>query len=113
MIPAGGASQGSPSRGIPASGYPWNGTMEPHHLLAAYARRMGGSREGFYYDSGIPFAGAATFVLVHGLGDEADTWASLFPLLAKGFRLIAPDLPGFGRSVAKRKSNLRSCARLA
>jgi len=38
-------------------------------------------------------------VFIHGLGDEADTWRHILPLLcAQGYRCIAPDLPGFGRS---------------
>jgi len=66
----------------------------------------------FYYDS----AGNATptehtgpekndtggkpvVVLIHGLGDEADTWRHVFPALADaGYRVLAVDLPGFGRS---------------
>ncbi len=39
-------------------------------------------------------------ILIHGLGDEADSWRHLFPLLAQTHRVIAPDLPGFGRSAA-------------
>jgi pimeloyl-ACP methyl ester carboxylesterase len=67
----------------------------------------------FYYDSvgdndsardngkltGTP---KGTLVLIHGLGDEADTWRHVFPVLtAAGYRVIAPDLPGFGRSLWK------------
>jgi len=59
----------------------------------------------FLYDSApaspgtSPPAGDAPFLLVHGLGDEADTWRGVFPeLVQKGYRVIAPDLPGFGRS---------------
>jgi pimeloyl-ACP methyl ester carboxylesterase len=37
-------------------------------------------------------------VLIHGLQDEADSWQRLVPLLRDRFRIIAPDLPGFGRS---------------
>jgi pimeloyl-ACP methyl ester carboxylesterase len=71
----------------------------------------------FYYDS----AGSAdsegsagslkeaaskktTIVLIHGLGDEADSWRHvIIPLSEAGFRVMAPDLPGFGRSVAKKR----------
>jgi pimeloyl-ACP methyl ester carboxylesterase len=49
-----------------------------------------------YYDAG---AGAGPpLVLIHGLGDEADTWRHVLPLLAARRRVITPDLPGFGRS---------------
>ncbi len=37
-------------------------------------------------------------LLLHGLGDEADTWRHVLPLLAGDYRVIAPDLPGFGSS---------------
>jgi pimeloyl-ACP methyl ester carboxylesterase len=37
-------------------------------------------------------------VLIHGLGDEADTWRHVFLPLAERRRVIALDLPGFGRS---------------
>jgi pimeloyl-ACP methyl ester carboxylesterase len=42
---------------------------------------------------------APPLVLVHGLGMSADYWtAYTFPALAASHRLIALDLPGFGRS---------------
>jgi pimeloyl-ACP methyl ester carboxylesterase len=50
----------------------------------------------FFYDTGP--AEGATILMVHGLGDEADTWRYLLPELASGNRILAPDLPGFGRS---------------
>jgi pimeloyl-ACP methyl ester carboxylesterase len=49
-------------------------------------------------------------ILIHGLGDEADTWRHLIPLLARGNRVIAPDLPGFGRSPRAGRVSLGSCA---
>ncbi len=36
-------------------------------------------------------------VLVHGLGDSAETWSGVLPLLARDRRVIALDLAGFGR----------------
>lgn len=42
---------------------------------------------------------APTVVLVHGLGDNgARDWDGLIPVLARDYRVIAFDLPGFGRS---------------
>jgi len=66
----------------------------------------------FYYDSDASEADSVTnkpaIVLIHGLGDEADTWRHVFsPLAAAGYRVIAPDLPGFGRSVWKGRINIR------
>lgn len=42
--------------------------------------------------------GTPAILLIHGLGDEADTWRHLIPPLSARYRVIAPDLPGFGRS---------------
>jgi len=65
----------------------------------------------FYFDFGTPDAsrsGKPALILVHGLGDEADTWRHIIPILgAAGYRVLAPDLPGFGRSPVPRCLNLR------
>jgi pimeloyl-ACP methyl ester carboxylesterase len=51
-------------------------------------------------------------VMIHGLGDEADSWSRLFPLLAdEGYRVLAPDLPGFGRSVRKGRISIANHAK--
>jgi pimeloyl-ACP methyl ester carboxylesterase len=56
----------------------------------------------FLYDSEKENVPAILFI--HGLGDEADTWRHvIFPLVAQ-FRVIALDLPGFGRSEKPRRS---------
>jgi pimeloyl-ACP methyl ester carboxylesterase len=49
-------------------------------------------------------------MLIHGLGDEADSFRHLFPLLAPEYRLIALDLPGFGRSLTNKPTTLAGCA---
>jgi pimeloyl-ACP methyl ester carboxylesterase len=54
-----------------------------------------------YYDAGkdnVPI------VLIHGLGDEADTWRHMIAPLAAHHRVFAPDLPGFGRSDKPRRA---------
>jgi pimeloyl-ACP methyl ester carboxylesterase len=52
-------------------------------------------------------AGKPVIILVHGLGDEADSWRHLIPPLgAAGYRVIAPDLPGFGRSAVRGRPGL-------
>ena len=50
----------------------------------------------FYYDSGQ--SDKPNLILIHGLGDDADTWRHLFIPLSERFRVIALDLPGFARS---------------
>ncbi len=47
-----------------------------------------------YYDLGE----GPTLLLVHGLGAEADVWAYCLEPLSQHYRVIAPDLLGFGRS---------------
>src|SRR5690348_9416291 len=42
----------------------------------------------------------APLILVHGLGGAASNWTELAPLLARGRRLLVPDLPGHGGSSA-------------
>lgn len=55
-----------------------------------------------YYDAG---SGAKTpLVLIHGLGDEADTWRHVLLPLSERRRVIALDLPGFGRSSHPRQA---------
>ena len=63
----------------------------PPPELAPFARESGGL---FLYDAGA----GPPLLLLHGNGDEADTWRQVLPELATTWRVIAPDLPGFGRS---------------
>ncbi len=37
------------------------------------------------------------FVLVHGLGSSSAVWSDDIDILAKKYRVIAPDLPGCGK----------------
>ena len=71
----------------------------------------------FYYDTAPQDSTSAqpVFVLIHGLGDEADSWRHIIPLLSaadhsRSCRVIALDLPGFGRSAATGKVSLKSYA---
>ena len=67
--------------------------------LNVYARVLTLASSGEYlfcYDAGA--RSAPGMLLVHGLGDEADTWRRVLPSLAERYRVVAPDLPGFGRS---------------
>lgn len=43
-------------------------------------------------------AGARTFVLLHGVNDQAGTWAAVAPKLAQQFHFVIPDLAGHGES---------------
>ena len=50
-----------------------------------------------YVDS-APSGRSEPIILVHGLQDEADSWRHVFQPLARQRRVLALDLPGFGRS---------------
>ena len=43
-------------------------------------------------------AGAPALLLLHGFPTSSHMFRDLIPLLADRFHLVAPDLPGFGRS---------------
>jgi pimeloyl-ACP methyl ester carboxylesterase len=47
-----------------------------------------------YYEGGR----GPTLVILHGLAAEADHWLGVAGLLRRDFHILAPDLPGFGRS---------------
>lgn len=78
-------------------------TMPPALALQPFAQSavVDGVRL-HYYDSGPH--DETPVLLVHGLGDEADTWRHIFPALARWRRVIALDLPGFGRSEKPRRA---------
>jgi len=50
----------------------------------------------FYFESGK--GNPNYLILIHGLGDEADTWRHIIHPLGEEYHVIALDLPGFGRS---------------
>ena len=97
--------------------------MNPWPALAnkAFCLKFNSGETIFYYDAepsninkqqGSASPNAPVFVLIHGLGDEADTWRHLIPLLnSHGFRVLAIDLPGFGRSITLDRINLKNHAR--
>jgi pimeloyl-ACP methyl ester carboxylesterase len=87
--------------------------MKPWPALASLGKVLRPGDDGetlFYYDTGGGITGGAkkpAVVLIHGLGDEADSWRHLIPRLhAAGYRVLAPDLPGFGRSAAPGRISL-------
>jgi pimeloyl-ACP methyl ester carboxylesterase len=50
----------------------------------------------FYREAGAP--GAPKILLLHGFPTSSHMFRDLIPLLADRFHIVAPDLPGFGRS---------------
>ncbi len=83
---------------------PYPGPMRPWPPFEPYVREINLSESGarlFLYDTGQADVAPQTetpMLLIHGLGDEADAWRYVLPPLAADRRVVAPDLPGFGRS---------------
>jgi pimeloyl-ACP methyl ester carboxylesterase len=78
---------------------PFSGPMQPAPQLAPFERSIhlkGSKARVCYFDAGPRDAPAV--MLIHGLQDEADSWRHVFAPLAEQQRVIALDLPGFGRS---------------
>jgi 2-hydroxy-6-oxonona-2,4-dienedioate hydrolase len=51
-----------------------------------------------YLDFGRPNNSAKDMVLMHGIGASAERWLRVAPTLSKYFRVVIPDIVGFGRS---------------
>ncbi|MBJ7533334.1 alpha/beta fold hydrolase [Rhodomicrobium vannielii ATCC 17100] len=54
-----------------------------------------------------------TVLLLHGTGASTHSWRHFMPILAKRFRVIAPDLPGHGFTEAPRTSSLLTLPHMA
>jgi pimeloyl-ACP methyl ester carboxylesterase len=69
-----------------------------HHVQSNYVMTPEGRAH--YYEAEAPVPGGGIpLVLVHGLGDRAESWAGMLERLRKdGFHVYAPDLLGYGRS---------------
>lgn len=63
-----------------------------------YRKVKAGEHNVFYRESGPE--GAPTVLLLHGYPTSSHMFRGLIPLLSKKYRVIAPDLPGFGYSDA-------------
>ena len=59
----------------------------------------------FYREAGPPIAPA--ILLLHGFPTSSHMFRDLIPLLAERYRVIAPDLPGFGFSDAPARAQFR------
>ncbi len=81
----------------------YTGSMIQAPQLAPHAQtlQLAGVGPIFYYDSRHATSAPSvhqTAILIHGLQDEADSWRHIFGPLAQDYRVLALDLPGFGRS---------------
>ena len=74
-------------------------TMQPWPGLSKFGRSIELTYENlrvFFFEAGI--TDKPNIVMIHGLGDEADTWRHVFLPLSMNYHVVALDLPGFGRS---------------
>jgi 3-oxoadipate enol-lactonase len=57
----------------------------------------------FYEDDwlGPPWLNPEPALLIHGAGESSAAWFGWVPRMAQQFRLLRPDLPGFGRSTVR------------
>lgn len=73
--------------------------MQPWPMLMDFAKQIKlpkNDLEIFYFETGALHQ--KCLLLIHGLGDEADTWRHIFLPLSENYHVFALDLPGFGRS---------------
>lgn len=73
------------------------GTMLVPSLHRAYLPSCGVN---IFYREQSPGPAAKTILLLHGFPSSSHQFRKLMPLLAQEYRVIAPDLPGFGFSEA-------------
>jgi len=67
-------------------------------VKVAYRSKSVGEVEVFYREAGPP--GAPVVLLLHGFPTAGHMFRTLIPELADRYRVIAPDLPGFGNTKA-------------
>ena len=59
--------------------------------------------EVFYREAGSKEA--PVLLLLHGFPSSSHMFRDLIPLLADRYRVIAPDLPGFGRTISPQRGD--------
>jgi pimeloyl-ACP methyl ester carboxylesterase len=75
--------------------------LGPVRALAQGAPANNASTEDFFYREdwfGEPWRKPETAVLIHGNAESSIVWYAWMPRMAQEFRVLRPDLPGFGRS---------------
>ncbi len=77
------------------------GELAPVSALAQGAPASTASKEELFYREdwfGEPWRKPEPAVLIHGNDESSIVWYGWVPRMAQEFRLLRPDLPGFGRS---------------
>src|SRR5712692_1626489 len=81
---------------------PSSGTARPNllrrHIMTSYQHANVDGSKIFYREAGPKTA--PTILLLHGFPTSSHMFRNLIPPLADRYRVIAPDLPGFGFSDA-------------
>jgi pimeloyl-ACP methyl ester carboxylesterase len=75
--------------------------LAPAQSLAQGAPARNPPAEDFFYRDdwfGEPWRTPETAVLIHGNAESGIVWYAWMPRMAREFRVLRPDLPGFGRS---------------
>src|ERR1700680_494425 len=78
-----------------------SGALGPVRALAQGAPASNASAEDLFYREdwfGEPWRKPETAILIHGNDESSIVWYAWMPRMAQEFRVIRPDLPGFGRS---------------
>ena len=59
---------------------------------------LGGERIAYLEAGGAHSRSAHPLILLHGLGHSSTAWHRAIPALAQRYRVLVPDMPGYGRS---------------
>lgn len=84
-------------------GYAWRHPVTAFRHAMALQRRLLGFRQRATDAAGFRWAWiergrGVPVVMIHGFGASKDNWVRFAARLPSGFRLVIPDLPGFGES---------------
>jgi 3-oxoadipate enol-lactonase len=76
------------------------GALGPVRALAQAAPSNEAAEDFFYREDwfGEPWRKPETAVLIHGNEESSIVWYAWLPRMAQQFRVVRPDLPGYGRS---------------
>ena len=83
---------------LSATVFPLTSIADTSPQLTRYNTQTVGDVEVFYREAGA--ADAPVLLLLHGFPSSSHQYRELIPLLADKYRVIAPDYPGFGSTVA-------------
>ena len=77
------------------------GAVGPVRALAQGVPASNAAAEDYFYRDdwfGEPWRKPETAILIHGNAESSIVWYAWMPRMAQEFRVLRPDLPGFGRS---------------